>query len=72
MGNGNFCISVKDYMLERNDTLQNPIDIENGLFPNNHNKCNSSYYNNSQSNIPQHYSNYIITNLIISLNFTFI
>ena len=37
MGNGNFCISVKDYMIEKNDTLPNPFDIENGLFPNNKN-----------------------------------
>ena len=69
MGNGNFCISVKDYTWEKNEDLQGPFDLENGLnalFPNGNektnNKNNSSYYNNSQSNNGHHYSKYILIN----------
>ena len=92
MGNGNFCISVKDYTFERNDSLENPIDLENGLnslFPNGNininnnnfkynpnnknNNNNNSYYNNSQSNIPHHYSNnYIIINSLNQIYLTII
>ena len=33
MGNDSFCVSVKDYMSDRNNTLQNP-NTENGIFQN--------------------------------------
>ena len=53
MGNGNFCISVKDYTFERNDTLQNPIDLENGLnslFPNGNININNNNFNFNPNN----------------------
>ena len=58
MGNGSFCVSVKDYMSDRNNTLQNP-NTENGIFQNS-NK-NTSYYTNTVPN-NYNYSNYITIN----------
>ena len=54
MGNGSICVSVKDYISDRNNTMQNP-NTENGIFQNNK---NTSYYTNTVPNNLS-YSNYI-------------
>ena len=59
MGNGSFCVSVKDFITDRNNTLQNP-NTENGLFQNSTNNL-SSYYNNTTPN-NYNYSNFITIN----------
>ena len=57
MGNGSICVSVKDYISDRNNTMQNP-NTENGIFQNNK---NTSYYTNTVPNNLS-YSNYITIN----------
>ena len=59
MGNGNFCVSVKDFITDRNSTLQNP-NMENGIFQNSTNNLSSFYNNTTPNNF--NYSNYITIN----------
>ena len=57
MGNGSICVSVKDYISDRNNTMQNP-NTENGIFQNS--KNSSQYMNTFPNNL--NYSNYITIN----------
>ena len=59
MGNGNFCVSVKDFITDRNTTLQNP-NMENGIFQSSTNNLSSFYNNTTPNNI--NYSNFITIN----------
>ena len=58
MGNGSFCVNVKDYISDVNNTMQNN-KTENGIFPNNNNM--SSYYAHTSPN-NLNYSNFITIN----------